>query len=191
MKYLIVGLGNIGDKYAKTRHNVGFGFLDYLAEQYDFTFKNDRFGAYATHRYRGRNLHFLKPDTFMNLSGNAIQFWMQKLSLEQHQILIITDDLNLPYGTLRMRTKGSDGGHNGLKSIQDVLNGSKYPRIRFGIGAEFSTGQQIDYVLGEWSEAEKAGLPILYAKMKKGIEEMVFRGIGMAMNSLNTKDSIE
>ncbi len=190
MKYLIVGLGNIGDKYANTRHNVGFGFLDYLAEQYKIEFENERFGAYAKHRYRGRNLHFLKPDTFMNLSGNALQFWMKKLSVQPHQILIVTDDLNLPFGTLRMRGKGSDGGHNGLKSIQDVLNGSKYPRLRVGIGAEFSTGQQIDYVLGEWTESEQKGLPPLYAKMQKGIEEMVFRGIGMAMNMVNTKDNV-
>lgn len=189
MKYLIIGLGNIGDKYANTRHNVGFGLLDYLADKYEFKFTNERFGQYAVHRYRGRNLHFLKPDTFMNLSGNALRFWMQKLSIEQHQILIVTDDLNLPFGTLRMRTKGSDGGHNGLKSIQEALNGSKYPRLRVGIGAEFSTGQQIDYVLGDWTEAEATALPALYAKMQKGIEEMVFRGIGMAMNSLNTKDN--
>ncbi len=188
MKYLIVGLGNIGDKYARTRHNVGFDFLDYLAEAYDFTFENDRFGAYATHKYRGRNLHFLKPDTFMNLSGNALQFWMKKLSMQPHQILIVTDDLNLPFGTLRMRTKGSDGGHNGLKSIQEVLNGSKYPRLRVGIGAEFSAGHQIDYVLGEWTETEASELPKLYKKMQKGIEEMVFRGVGMAMNLVNTKD---
>lgn len=187
MKYLIVGLGNIGDKYQNTRHNVGFSFLDFLAEKYGFSFENDRFGAYASDRYRGRSLHFLKPDTYMNLSGNALQFWMKKLSVQQHQILIITDDLNLPFGTLRMRAKGSDGGHNGLKSIQEVLGGTKYPRIRVGIGAEFSEGKQVDYVLGEWSESEVEQLPALYDKMQKGIEEMVFRGIGMAMNLVNTK----
>jgi peptidyl-tRNA hydrolase, PTH1 family len=191
MKYLIVGLGNIGEKYANTRHNVGFGLLDYLSEQYKFEFKNERFGAYATHKYRGRSLHFLKPDTFMNLSGNALRFWMTKLSLQQHQILIVTDDLNLPFKTLRLRTKGSDGGHNGLKSIQEALNSSKYPRLRVGIGAEFSTGQQIDYVLGEWTENETSVLPELYAKMQKGIEDMVFRGVGMAMNMVNTKDEMK
>ncbi|MFT5481291.1 MAG: PTH1 family peptidyl-tRNA hydrolase [bacterium] len=191
MKYLIVGLGNIGDKYANTRHNVGFGFLDFLSENCKFEFKAERFGAYATHRYKGRNLHFLKPDTYMNLSGNALQFWMKKLSVQPHQILIVTDDLNLPFGTLRMRTKGSDGGHNGLKSIQDVLSGSKYPRLRVGIGAEFSTGQQIDYVLSEWTQSELKELPELYAKMQNGLQEMVFRGIGMAMNLVNTKESSE
>jgi PTH1 family peptidyl-tRNA hydrolase len=187
MKYLIVGLGNIGDKYTDTRHNVGFGFLDFLAEKYEMTWKAERFGAYASHKYRGRNLHFLKPDTYMNLSGNALRFWMKKLSMQPHQILIITDDLNLPFGTLRMRAKGSDGGHNGLKSIQEVLGGSKYPRIRVGISADFDTGKQVDYVLGKWSDEESEQLPVLYAKMQKGIEEMVFRGIGMAMNLVNTK----
>ena len=187
MKYLIVGLGNIGEKYTDTRHNIGFSFLDYLADEYGFTFENERFGSYAKHRYRGRSLHFLKPDTFMNLSGSAISFWMKKLSLQQHQIIVITDDLNLPFGTLRMRAKGSDGGHNGLKSIQQEIGGVKYPRIRFGIGQEFKTGQQIDFVLGEWTDEESAELPNLYNKMKLGIEEFVFRGIGMAMNLVNTK----
>jgi peptidyl-tRNA hydrolase, PTH1 family len=190
MKYLIVGLGNVGDKYANTRHNVGFQFLDFLEVQYAFKFESDRFGAYANHKHKGRSLHFLKPDTFMNLSGNAVNFWMQKLSLQRHQILVITDDLNLPFGTLRMRAKGSDGGHNGLKNIQEVLNGSNYPRIRVGIGSEFSTGQQIDYVLGEWTETEKSGLTDLHKKMQKGIEEMVFRGIGMAMNLVNTREGL-
>lgn len=187
MKYLIVGLGNIGEKYAHTRHNIGFDFLDYLSQVYDFSFENERFGAYASHRYRGRSLHFLKPDTYMNLSGSAIAFWMKKLSLQPHQILVITDDLNLPFGTLRMRAKGSDGGHNGLKSIQQEIGGSKYPRIRFGIGQEFKTGQQIDFVLGKWTDDEQAQLEDLYLKMKLGIEELVFRGIGMAMNQVNTK----
>ncbi len=187
MKYLIVGLGNKGEEYDQTRHNVGFGFLDYLAEKYEMKFESDRFGAYAKHKFRGRNLHFLKPDTYMNLSGHAVSFWMKKLSMQTHQIIIVTDDLNLPFGSLRMRAKGSDGGHNGLKSIQEVLNGSKYPRIRVGIGSEFSKGQQTGYVLGNWSEEEVKELPGLYDKMKKGLEEMTFRGIGMAMNLVNTK----
>ena len=186
MKFLIVGLGNIGDKYANTRHNVGFDFLDYLAEKYEMTFKSERFGAYASHRYRGRSLHFLKPDTYMNLSGNAIRFWMQKLSLEKHQILVITDDLNLPFGKLRMRAKGSDGGHNGLRNIQDVLGTSQYPRIRVGIGSDFAKGHQVDFVLNTWTEDEAEKLPALFAKMQKGLEEHTFRGIGMAMNLVNT-----
>ncbi|MBO6517143.1 MAG: aminoacyl-tRNA hydrolase [Bacteroidia bacterium] len=187
MKFLIIGLGNIGSKYDNTRHNVGFDFLDFLAESYDMEFEQERFGSYARHKYRGRNLHFLKPDTYMNLSGHALTFWMKKLSLQAHQIVVVTDDLNLPFGTLRMRAKGSDGGHNGLKSIQEALNGTKYPRIRVGISASFQKGQQVDYVLGEWTEEEKEQLPLLYDKMKKGLEEMVFRGIGMAMNQINTK----
>lgn len=186
MKYLIVGLGNIGEKYTDTRHNVGFDFLDYLAGQYGMTFKSERFGAYASHKYRGRMLHFLKPDTYMNLSGNAVRFWMQKLSMEKHQIIIVTDDLNLPFGKLRMRAKGSDGGHNGLRNIQEILNTTQYPRIRVGIGADFGQGQQVDYVLGEWTAEERAMLPELFAKMQKGLEEHVFRGIGMAMNLVNT-----
>ncbi|MCB9262025.1 MAG: aminoacyl-tRNA hydrolase [Flavobacteriales bacterium] len=187
MKYLIVGLGNIGDKYANTRHNIGFLFLDSLAEKYSMTFQNERFGQYANYKFRGRNLHFLKPDTYMNLSGNALQFWMKKLNIEKHQILIITDDLNLPFGTLRMRGKGSDGGHNGLKHIQFTLGTDQYPRIRVGISANFDAGKQIDYVLGEWTAEEKEQLPLLFDKMQKGLEEMVFRGIGMAMNSVNSK----
>ncbi len=187
MKYLIVGLGNIGDAYASTRHNVGFDCLDYLSEKYDFKFSSDRFGQYGHTKYRGRNLHFLKPDTYMNLSGQAVNFWINKLSVPLNHVLILTDDLNLPFGTLRLKARGSSGGHNGLKNIEEVLASQNYPRLRFGISSEFSPGQQIDYVLSTWTEDEKAKLPELFELVKKAIEELTFRGIGMAMNSLNTR----
>ncbi|MBI1307284.1 MAG: aminoacyl-tRNA hydrolase [Bacteroidetes bacterium] len=185
MKYLIAGLGNIGDKYAHTRHNVGFDCLDYIASKYDFKFENDRFGELGNSKFRGRNLYFLKPDTFMNLSGNAIGFWMRKLDIPLNHLIVITDDLNLPFGKIRMKPKGSHGGHNGLRNIESVLNSQQYPRIRVGIGSDFKTGEQVDFVLSKWLPDEEEILQNLYEKIRLGIEETVFRGIGMAMNSLN------
>lgn len=187
MKYLVVGLGNIGDDYAHTRHNVGFDCLDYMAEKYDISFKNERFGQMATTRFRGRTFYFLKPDTYMNLSGNAVSFWVNKLAIPLNHLIVITDDLNLNFGTIRMRPKGSSGGHNGLKNIEQVIGNQQYPRIRVGISAEFKSGHQIDYVLSRWSAEEASELPKLFEKIKSAIEELSFRGIGMAMNSLNSK----
>lgn len=188
MKYLIVGLGNIGDKYANTRHNIGFNCLDYLATSYGSQFESDRFGMVAHAKFRGRNLVLLKPDTFMNLSGNAVAFWMSKLNVPLNHMLIVTDDLNLTFGVLRMRAKGSHGGHNGLKNIEAMLNSQQYPRLRFGISADFQTGKQVDYVLSTWSDEELISLPAAFDKIKAGIEEWTFRGIGMAMNLVNTRD---
>jgi PTH1 family peptidyl-tRNA hydrolase len=164
VKYLIVGLGNKGEEYAETRHNIGFKVLDKVMEKLNISLEPSRFGMYAEHKYRGRVLCFLQPDTYMNLSGKAVKFWMQKLGIPIEHVLIITDDLNLPFGKIRVRFKGSNGGHNGLKSLEAELGSSVYPRMRMGIGNEFSKGKQVDYVLGEWTEEERSFLNILCDK---------------------------
>jgi peptidyl-tRNA hydrolase, PTH1 family len=187
LKYLIVGLGNIGDKYASTRHNVGFDCLDFMAAKYEISFKPERFGHYAKTKFKGRNLHFLKPDTFMNLSGNAVAYWIKKLNIPFNHLIIITDDLNLPFGTIRLRPKGSGGGHNGLQNIEEVIQTQQYPRVRVGLGSEFRIGHQIDFVLSKWSDEESAQLPIIFKRINESLEELTFRGIGIAMNSLNIK----
>ena len=154
MKYLIVGLGNIGDEYAQTRHNIGFDVLNEMARANKLEFKDNRYGAVATYRFKARNFILLKPNTYVNLSGRAVHYWMQKEKIPLSNVLIIVDDLALPFGTLRLKTKGSDAGHNGLKSIHNVLGTSSYSRLRFGIGNEFSRGRQVDFVLGKWSDEE-------------------------------------
>ena len=158
-KFLIVGLGNIGAEYVNTRHNIGFKVLDFLARKESLDFQTVKLGSLAEYKLKGRTLLLLKPNTYMNLSGKAVQYWMQKEKIEKDNVLIITDDLNLSFGTIRIKPKGSDGGHNGLKSIQQTLNTSDYPRFRFGISDEFKKGKQVDYVLGEWDEIEKGKLP--------------------------------
>ena len=158
-KFLIVGLGNIGAEYVNTRHNIGFKILDHLARKEGIEFQTVKLGALAEYKFKGRTLLLLKPNTYMNLSGKAIKYWMDKESIPVENLLVITDDLNLPFGSIRIRSKGSDGGHNGLKNIQLLLNSTVYPRFRFGISDEFKKGQQVDYVLGNWDDAEKAKLP--------------------------------
>lgn len=158
-KFLIVGLGNIGSEYVNTRHNIGFKILDHLARKESLDFQTVKLGTLAEYKFKGRTYLLLKPNTYMNLSGKAIKFWMDKEHIPVENILVITDDLNLPFGTIRIRTKGSDGGHNGLKNTQLLLNSTVYPRFRFGISDEFKKGQQVDYVLGDWSDTEKANLP--------------------------------
>ena len=153
-KFLIVGLGNIGPKYHNTRHNIGFKVLDHLAQENEIIFETVKLGDKATYKFKGRTFILLKPSTYMNLSGKAVRYWLEKEKIDLENLLVITDDLNLPFGTLRLKAKGSDGGHNGLKDIQQQLNTTKYNRFRFGISDEFSKGKQIDYVLGEWSEEE-------------------------------------
>ena len=158
MKYLIVGLGNIGSEYKETRHNIGFKILDALINASNSSFKTERLGDVAQLKHKGRTLICLKPSTFMNLSGKAIRYWMQYEKIPPERVLVITDDLSLPFGKIRLRSKGSDGGHNGLKSIQEVLGNPNYARVRFGIASEFTKGNQIDYVLGEWNSEEKKGI---------------------------------
>ena len=154
MKYLIVGLGNIGPEYQNTRHNIGFKVLDAFAKASNTVFEDMRYGAVATVKLKGRTLILLKPNTYMNLSGKAVSYWMQKEKIELSNLFVVVDDLALPFGTIRLRGKGSDGGHNGLKSINQLLGTQDYTRLRFGIGNEFPKGKQVDYVLGEWSSEE-------------------------------------
>src|SRR6478752_4361788 len=158
-KYLIVGLGNIGAEYVNTRHNIGFKVLDFLARKEGLSFETVKLGSLAEYKFKGRTFLLLKPNTYMNLSGKAVKYWMDKENIPLENILVITDDLNLSFGTVRIRKKGSDGGHNGLKNINLVLNTQNYTRFRFGISDEFKKGQQVNYVLGEWSDDENAKLP--------------------------------
>jgi PTH1 family peptidyl-tRNA hydrolase len=184
-KYLIVGLGNIGEKYTNTRHNIGFKILDYLASQASLNFETQKLGDITTYKFKGRTFILLKPSTFMNLSGKAVLYWLTKEKIPLENLLVITDDLNLPFGSLRVKTKGSDGGHNGLKDIQDKLNTTKYNRFRFGISDAFNKGRQVDYVLSEWSEDENEKLPERLDKSVELIKSFGTAGITNTMNSFN------
>ena len=186
-KFLIVGLGNIGSEYANTRHNIGFKALDYLVEKENLSFQTLKLGDVAEFNTQGRKLILLKPSTYMNLSGKAVKYWMEKENIEKENILIITDDLNLSFGTIRIKAKGSDGGHNGLKNIQAVLNSVEYPRFRFGISDQFKKGQQVDYVLGEWDEEEKSKLPERFEVIKNAIQSFALAGLSNTMNEYNGK----
>ena len=186
-KFLIVGLGNIGAEYVNTRHNIGFKVLDHLAKKENLEFQTVKLGSLADYKLKGRTLLLLKPNTYMNLSGKAIKFWMDKENIPIENILVITDDLNLPFGTIRIRTKGSDGGHNGLKNTQQVLNTSNYPRFRFGISDEFKKGKQVDYVLGEWNDAEKASLPERLDVAAEIIRSFGTAGLENTMTAFNGK----
>lgn len=186
-KYLIVGLGNIGADYVNTRHNIGFKIVDFLAQQESVSFETVKLGALAQFKLKGKMVFLLKPNTYMNLSGKALQYWMEKEKISKENILIITDDLNLPFGTIRIKPKGSDGGHNGLKSIQEHLKSADYPRFRFGISDDFKKGRQVDYVLGEWSEEEKDGLKTRLEVSVNVVKSFVLAGLGNTMNEFNGK----
>jgi len=186
-KFLIVGLGNIGEKYKNTRHNIGFKILDNFAKKEDLTFETQKLGDTTTYKLKGRTFIFLKPNTYMNLSGKAIVYWLTKEKIPLQNLLVITDDLNLPFGSIRIKTKGSDGGHNGLKDTQDKLNTTKYNRFRFGISDAFSKGKQVDYVLGEWTNEEKAKLDERLEKSSELIKTFGLAGISNTMNSFNGK----
>ncbi|MEY8849687.1 aminoacyl-tRNA hydrolase [Psychroserpens sp. XS_ASV72] len=186
-KFLIVGLGNIGDKYANTRHNIGFKILDAIAEKEDLTFETLKLGDLTTYKFKGRSFILLKPSTYMNLSGKAVQYWLTKEKIPLENLLVVTDDLNLPFGTLRLKTKGSDGGHNGLKDIQDKLQTTKYNRFRFGISDAFSKGKQVDYVLGDWSDKESKLLPERLETSIELIKSFGTAGISNTMNTYNGK----
>lgn len=187
MKYLIAGLGNPGEAYKDTRHNVGFMVLERLLEKKEIPLQPDRYASSAMVKYKGKQLHLILPTTYMNLSGNAIRFHLNKHKLSPEQLLVITDDLALPFGKLRMRGKGSDGGHNGLKHIQETLGTQSYARIKFGIGDEFSKGQQVDYVLGPFSSEEQAALPPLLDACIEGIFSFVAIGLERTMNTFNSR----
>ncbi len=186
-KFLIVGLGNIGPKYENTRHNIGFKILDELAREKEVNFETQKLGDVATFKFKGRTFVMLKPSTYMNLSGKAVNYWMQKEKISLDNLLVVTDDLNLPFGTLRLKTKGSDGGHNGLKDIQTQLNTTKYNRFRFGISDEFSKGSQVDYVLGEWSDEELKKMPERLKTSAELIQSFGTAGVSNTMNTFNGK----
>ena len=187
MKYLIVGLGNIGDEYRNTRHNIGFMVLDALAKASNLVFKDGRYGATASMSVKGRQLLLLKPSTYMNLSGNAVRYWMQHEKIPLENVLIIVDDLSLPFGAMRLKGKGSDAGHNGLKHIAATLGTQNYARLRFGIGNDFPKGGQIDYVLGCFDENAMKLLPERLETAGKIIESFCLAGLNITMNQYNNK----
>ena len=184
-KYLIVGLGNIGSEYENTRHNIGFKVLDHFANKEELTFESSKLGAITNYKFKGRTFVLLKPSTYMNLSGKAVRYWMTKEKIPLENVLIITDDINLVFGTIRLKTKGSDGGHNGLKDIQLQLGTQQYARFRFGIGADFSKGKQIGYVLGTWSPEEEAKLTERMEKAGELIKSFATAGVQITMNTFN------
>mgnify|MGYP003407056600 FL=1 len=186
-KFLIVGLGNIGAEYVNTRHNIGFKILDYFAKKENTPFQTAKLGDIAEFKIKGRTILLLKPNTYMNLSGKAVKYWMEKEKIEKENVLIITDDLNISFGTIRIKTKGSDGGHNGLKNIQLLLNSTEYPRFRFGISDEFKKGKQVDYVLGEWNEDEKIKLSERLEISSEIITSFALAGLNTTMNTYNGK----
>ncbi len=191
MKFLVVGLGNIGDEYAETRHNAGFLVVDYLAKKLGVEFQKSNFGAIAYGKYKARQIILLKPDTYMNLSGKSVAFWLKKENISIEKLVIITDDLAFPFGTIKMKSKGSDAGHNGLKSIQHELGTTEYTRIRFGISSNFPAGKQIDYVLGKWNDFEKKNLAPLLVHAAEAVLNFCFLGINDAMLKCNsTKKSL-
>ncbi len=187
MKYLITGLGNIGSEYWGTRHNIGFRVVNTLAEEAGVPFTEERYGAVARMRVKNCELILLKPNTFMNLSGNAVRYWLQKENIPVENLLVVVDDLALPFGTLRLKPKGSDAGHNGLKNIQQLLGTQEYSRLRFGIGSDFPRGGQIDYVLGKFPPEE---LELMPEKLKRAIEivkSFCLAGVQITMNQYNNK----
>ena len=186
-KFLIIGLGNIGAEYVNTRHNIGFKIVDFLAKEKSLDFKTVKLGSLAEYKLKGKTILLLKPNTYMNLSGKAVQYWMEKEKIVIENTLIITDDLNLSFGTIRIKPKGTDGGHNGLKSIQQTLNSSEYPRFRFGISDEFKKGKQVDYVLGEWDEIEKEKLTERLETAAEAVKCFTLSGLENAMTSFNGK----
>ena len=185
MKYLIAGLGNIGSEYELTRHNIGFLVLDQLADQQKIEFNVERHAEKAEFKFKGRTIHLIKPTTFMNLSGKAVSYWMKELNIPKENLLVIVDDLALPFGALRMRTKGSAAGHNGLKNIELLLGGQDYPRLRFGISDSFNKGQQADYVLSNFTKKEFEQLPLLINETIDMILSFCTIGAERTMNQFN------
>lgn len=187
MNYLVVGLGNVGNDYAGTRHNIGFMVLDALAGASNIAFEDKRYGFVADMRLRGHKVTLLKPTTFMNLSGNAVRYWVKQRKIETERLLIVSDDLALPFGTLRMKPSGSEGGHNGLKSITQCLGTNQYARLRFGIGSEFARGHQVDFVLSSFTPEEQAALDERLHQAGEAVKAFVLSGVQFAMNNYNGK----
>ncbi|MBS9766089.1 MAG: aminoacyl-tRNA hydrolase [Flavobacteriaceae bacterium] len=184
-KFLIVGLGNIGSEYDYTRHNIGFEVLDTLAEKFDCKFETERLGNVTSFRHKGRTFVLLKPTTYMNLSGKAVKYWLSQENIPLENLLVICDDLNIDFGTIRIKGKGSDGGHNGLKDINATLQTQAYARFRFGIGADFSRGRQVNFVLGKWTDEEQRFLPEYLEKSAQAVVSFGTAGLGNTMNSFN------
>ena len=187
MKYLIIGLGNPGEKYENTRHNIGFKVLDKFASLSNISFSTDKLADVATTKFKGRKLVLVKPNTFMNLSGKAVNYWVQTEKIPVENILVVTDDISLPFGSIRMRAKGSDGGHNGLKSIIEVLSTCNFSRIKFGVGSEFSKGRQADYVLGKWLDEDEEVLTERIDFVVKMIQSFSTIGVSRTMNDFNRR----
>ena len=187
MKYLIVGLGNPGEKYAETRHNIGFKILDRLAKDHGVAFKLGKQAETAEFKFKGRTFILVKPTTFMNLSGKAVNYWMQNEKIPVDHLFVLTDDISLPFGKIRIKPKGSDGGHNGLKDIQATLNTNQYARLRFGVGNDFHPGQQADYVLGEWSQTERETLVDRIVIAAEACKSFATIGLGLTMTNFNNK----
>ncbi len=186
MKYLIVGLGNMGAEYDGTRHNIGFDVVDALAKKFEVKFEHERLGDVGEFRHKSRTFVLLKPSTFMNLSGKAVKYWLQKKKIQPDNLLIILDDLNLDFGRQRIRGKGGDGGHNGLKNINAVLGTTKYARLRFGIGNDYSKGRQVDFVLGKWKDEEQEQLQIQIKKAADAVLSFSTIGLARTMNQFNS-----
>ena len=184
-KFLIVGLGNIGDEYAETRHNIGFKVLDALAQKKEFSFETLKLGDVGTFKVKGRSVLCLKPSTYMNRSGKAIRYYMDKEKIPLENLLVITDDINLSFGTIRIKTKGSDGGHNGLRDTQEFLQTTTYNRFRFGVGADFGKGRQVEYVLGKWNDEEITAMEERLNKAQEVIQSFLLSGISRTMNQFN------
>ncbi|MBR9919774.1 MAG: aminoacyl-tRNA hydrolase [Bacteroidetes bacterium] len=185
MKYLIAGLGNMGAEYDNTRHNIGFDVLDLLAKEFEVTFKNDTLGDIAEFKHKGRTFVLLKPSTYMNRSGKAVRHWLTKTKVDKKNLLVVIDDLNLDLGQQRIRPKGSDGGHNGLKDIDQMLGGNNYARLRIGIGRDYRPGQQVDYVLGKWTDEEWKELQAVLKKAADTVKAFGTIGITHTMNKFN------
>ena len=186
-KFLIVGLGNIGEKYVNTRHNIGFKIVDAFVKEYDGSFESEKLGDVATLKIKGKTVIVLKPNTYMNLSGKSVKYWMQKENIQVENLLIITDDLNIDFGKIRIKGNGSSGGHNGLKDIQATLNSQQYARLRFGVGSDFSKGRQVDYVLGEWSSEENELMEERINTAKEFIKGFATIGLQRTMSNWNNK----
>ena len=185
--YLVVGLGNIGSEYAGTRHNIGFIVLDAWAQASNIGFEPSRYGSLAVLSIKGRKFYLLKPSTYMNLSGNAIRYWLQELDIPLENLIVICDDINLPFGTVRMRLSGSNGGHNGLGNIEELLETRNYARIRVGVGHEFNEGGQINFVLGGFFPEQLLQLPGIAERIRKGVQTWALAGAQKAMTELNTR----
>lgn len=186
-KFLIVGLGNIGEKYNNTRHNIGFKIVDAFVKEHDASFETEKLGDIAKLKIKGKTVIVLKPSTYMNLSGKAVQYWMKQENIKVENLLVITDDLNIDFGKLRIKGKGSSGGHNGLKDIQDKFNTGAYPRFRFGVGADYGRGRQVDYVLGQWNKEEESEMIERIPTSVNAVISFINAGLANTMNAFNGK----